>query len=481
MANAIANAVVLADAFSAPRPGAILVSGDRIAGLAHGDDVPALLARAREIHDARGAFALPGFVNAHHHGYANALRGAENDLPLELWSFFTVAWGRALDAGMLRLAILLGAAEMLRAGTTAVLDHAPGLALRAASVAAHVESGMRVGFAPMLHDRHDHDLMGFALPEGLRARIEGAGFPPPGGQAAALDELASALRGDARIRLLVAPNAPQRCSPELLDACVALRDRHALPVHAHLLETRAQAVLCRRTWPGGVVAELDRRGLLAPGASFAHCVWADDDELETIARRGATVVHNPASNLMLGSGVMRLAACMSRGIPTGLGSDSANTGGRADPFELMRLAMMLPRVDPRARAFPGAREALAMATSGGAAALGLPRDLGALAPGRLADIALVALDDGAGASALPGVEALVRHASPAHVRATMVGGAWACRDGRILAFDEEAVVADFRAHAADLLERAAPGRQAAREAAALVAPALIAFESTGTC
>ncbi|MFM8990349.1 MAG: amidohydrolase family protein [Alphaproteobacteria bacterium] len=481
MAIATANALILADAFAAPRAGAILVSGDRISGLAHGDEVPGLLAHATEIHDARGAIALPGFVNAHHHAYANVLRGAENDLPLERWSFFTVAWGRALDAELLRIAILLGAAEMLRAGTTAVLDHAPGLALRMASVAAHRESGMRVGFAPMLHDRHDHELMGFALPDGLRARIEGNGFPSLAAQEAALEELASDLHGDPRVRLLVAPNAPQRCSPALLDLCATLRARLGLPFHAHLLETRAQAVLCRRLWPRGVVAELDRRGLLAADASLAHCVWAEDAEFDLVARRDAVVVHNPASNLMLGSGIMPLGACMSRGIATALGSDSANTGGRADPFELMRLATMLPRIDPRVRRFPGDREALAMATSGGAAALGLRQELGRLAPGQLADIVLVALDDGAGATALPGPEVLVRHASPVDVQATMVAGAWAFRDGRILAFDEEAVRAGFRARAAAFVERAAPGRQAAREAADLVAPVLDAFAAGRAC
>ena len=75
--------------------------------------------------DAAGTVAMPGLVNAHHHAYGTALRGTENGLPLELWAPFTVAYGRALDAETLRLAILVGAAEMLRAGVTAVLDHAP--------------------------------------------------------------------------------------------------------------------------------------------------------------------------------------------------------------------------------------------------------------------------------------------------------------------------------------------------------------------
>lgn len=475
MAHAIANAALLGHGGGAPRPAAILIEGERISGIAHGDDMPDLLGRAATVHDARGAVALPGFVNAHHHSYGDALRGAENDLPLELWAFFTVAWGRALDAGMMRLAILVGAAEMLRAGFTAVLDHAPHFALREAALGAHRESGLRVGFAPMLHDLHDHALMGFALPDDLRERLEGAGFPAREAYAAAFRELAQALRGDPRVRLLLGPNAPQRCSPALLSLWRQLRDELALPVHAHLLETRAQAVLCRRLWPGGLVAELARQGLLAPGTSFAHCVWAEPSELDLLARHGAVVVHNPASNLMLGSGIMPYAACAARGIVLGLGSDSANTGGRADPFEGMRLATMLPRIAPGAGAFPSARDVLAMASAGGAAALGLAGETGVLRAGCLADLALVRHGGAASASAQPSAETLVRHASPADVEATMVGGAWAWRDGRVVAFDEVAVLRDFAARAEDLLARAAPGRADAREAAALLAPALAAY------
>lgn len=475
MATAIANAMLLGDADGEAHPAAILIEGERIVGIARGDDMAALVARAAAVHDARGALAVPGFVNAHHHSYGDALRGAENDLPLELWSFFTVAWGRALDAGMMRLAILLGAAEMLRAGYTAVLDHAPHFALRQAALSAHRESGLRVGFAPMLHDLHDHAQMGFALPDDLRARIEGGGFPAHDAVAAAFHELSEELRGDARVRLLLGPNAPQRCSPDLLALWRRLRDALALPVHTHLLETRAQAILCRTLWPDGVVAELERRGLLEPGLSVAHCVWAEAHELDLIARHGVAVVHNPASNLMLGSGIMPYDACVARGIVLGLGSDSANTGGRADPFEAMRLASMLPRVDPRGRRFPGAREVLAMAGAGGAAALGLSGETGQLATGRLADLVLLRLGDAATAGALHAAETVVRHASPAHVEASMVGGTWAYRDGRILAFDEAAVLRDFAARAGDLVARAAAGRDDARMAAALLAPGLAAY------
>jgi 5-methylthioadenosine/S-adenosylhomocysteine deaminase len=343
-ATTIANALVLEGWDDAPRPGAIRVEGDRIAAIAYGADAAALTARGGAVFDARGAVAMPALVNAHHHSYGNLLRGTENGLPLELWALFTVAWGRSLDAGLLRLAILVGAAEMLRAGVGSVIDHSPAIRLHAASIAAHRESGMRVGYAPMLHDRHDHDLLGFDLPAALRVEVEGAPFPPHDFYEATIAELVQTLSGDARLKLLLAPNAPQRCSPELLTLWGRLRDRHGLGVHAHLLETRAQAILCRKLWADGLVAELARRGLLAPGMAVAHGVWATAAERDLLAHHGVVVVHNPASNLMLGSGAMPFAGHRAAGVTLALGSDGANSGGTADPFELMRLAQMLPRL-----------------------------------------------------------------------------------------------------------------------------------------
>lgn len=466
----IVNALVLEGWDTTPRPGAIRIEGDRIAAIAHGDDAAALATRGGEVVDARGAIAMPALVNAHHHSYGNLLRGTENGLPLELWALFTVAWGRALDAELLRLAILVGAAEMLRAGVGAVIDHSPMIRLHPASIAAHRESGMRVGYAPMLHDRHDHDLLGFELPSGLRAAVEGPAFPPHGFYEDTIAQLAGALRGDPRLRLLLAPNAPQRCSPELLALWGRLRDRHGLGVHTHLLETRAQAILCRRLWPGGLVAELARRGLLQPGMAVAHGVWATAEERDLLARHGVVVVHNPASNLMLGSGVMPFAGHRRAGVTLALGSDGANSGGTADPFELMRLAQMLPRIAQAVGAdggpfVPSSPEVLRLATEGGTAALGLQAESGRLAPGRLADIALVALDGAEAIAIAPSVDTLVRHGGAGRIRATMVGGAWAWRDGRILAFDEAAVLTAFRARAADFAARAADERRVAGEAA----------------
>ncbi len=467
---AIAGALVLAGWDEAPRRGSVLVEGGAIAGVAHGDDARDLEARAAERVDAGGLVLMPALVNAHHHAYGNALRGTENALPLELWAPFTVAWGRALDAATLRLAILLGAAEMLRAGVASVIDHSPPLSLAEASFAAHVESGMRVGFAPFLHDRHDHDLLGLTLPDDLRAALEGAGFASADAIEAKYRALAAAAKeSDGRVRLLVGPNAPQRCSPVLLDLWARLAERHDLGAHTHLLETRAQAEIGRRLHHGSLVAMLDERGLLNGRLAVAHGVWLKPAERALLARRGVTVVHNPASNLMLGSGTMPWASYTGLGATLALGSDSANTGGSANPFELMRLALMLPRVASTDwRRWPTPRDALRMATEGGAAALGLAGRTGRIAPGFAADLTLVA----PACAIVPSVEALVQHGGPHAVRATMVAGRWAYRDGRVLAFDEMAVEAAFHDRAGEIAERAAPALAAARVARDVLGPQL---------
>jgi cytosine/adenosine deaminase-related metal-dependent hydrolase len=433
----------------------VLVEGNRIAAVAAApDDRAALRARAAEHVDAPGCWLIPGLIDAHAHGYATLLRGTENSLPLELWALYTTLYGRAYDAAAMRAAVLLGSAERIRAGITGWIDHSPMVHLAESALAAHAESGLRVGWAAFLHDISDYDLLGVDLPADV-ARLAG-GTPPFNADiyAQRFAEIVQSARPD-RVSVLLGPNAPQRCSPAAWALWRTLRDRHGVGVHTHLMETRAQAAIGQR-WPGGMIVEMERQGLMDDRLSVAHGVWLTVQERATLARHGVTLSHNPASNLMLGSGIMPLAESRAAGLAVAIGTDSANTGGRHDLFEAMRLAMMLPRVSSSPyNAWPTARDVLAMATRNGAAALGRRGELGRIAPGQLADLVLVRRD-AATTLALDGsVAALVQHASPAAVDAVMVDGRWLMRDGRILAFDETAAIATARDAIATIAERTA--------------------------
>ena len=442
------------------RLGSVMVRDGRIAAVAHGvDDCAGLRQQAREVVDAAGCWLIPGLIDAHAHGYAPLLRGTENSLPLELWALYTVLYGRAFDGAAIRAAVLLGAAERIRGGVTGVIDHSPYVGLWPEALAAHEASGLRVGYAAFLHDVSDYDLLGMTLPDSIADLVGGAPALDAGAYAGRFAELVQAARGGSgRVGVQLGPNAPQRCSPAAWALWRELRERHGLPVHLHLMETRAQAMIGRRDWEGGLLAEMGRRDLLAPGLSAAHGIWLDERERARLGEAGATVIHNPASNLMLGSGVMNLLSYRALGVKLALGTDSANTGGRADLFEVMRLAMMLPRIaTPDPAAWPRAPEVLGMATRNGAAVLGLGGQVGVIAPGQLADLALVRHDRAATVAMHRDVAALVQYGSPDAVERVMVGGAWVMRMGRILAFDEGAAVAAAEAAAAAIAGRVGVG------------------------
>ena len=437
------------------RPGTLLAENGLIAALGWtAEERAALRARAAEVVDAPECWLLPGLVDAHAHAYAGVLRGTESSLPLELWALFTTVYGRALDDRALRAAILLGAAERLRSGCTALVDHTPYTALAEAALAAHEAGGLRVGYAAFLQDVSDYELMGLPLPPALADMAQLPPLDPAAFEARFAAIVAAARAGSGRVVPMLGPNAPQRCSPAAWAVWRRLRDRHGVPVHTHLLETPAQRRACRDGWPGGIVAAMEREGLLEGNLSLAHGVWLDPAQSEMLARHDATVVHNPASNLMLGSGALPYAAHRRAGLRLALGTDSANTGGRHDLWEAMRLAFMLHRApgsDP-AR-WPRAPDVLRMATGNGAGVLGI--ETGRLQPGALADLVLVRRTDAATLLLDETPEGLLLHANGTAVDRVFVGGVPVFAAGRILAFDEDAVLAEAAALRAEMRDRAA--------------------------
>ena len=464
----IANArLVRLEAGDAPRPGGVLVEGGSIAAVALTDrEQRDARTRARDVFDATGMILMPGLVNAHYHSYGTLLKGTENSLPLEPWALYTVAYGRALGAEAMRLAVLLGAAEMIRNGVTACLDHFPHTRWADVALSAHEASGMRVAFAPFMYDVFDHEFLQIALPPEIRAALETA--PRSDGATAErmYRDLGSRWRDHRRVTIVLGPNAFQRCSPALLEVWRRLAADPGFHAHTHLVETRAQAVRGRAVWPDGTVAEMARAGLLGERLSVAHGVWLTPEEGDLLARHGVTVVHNPASNLMLGSGRLALATMLERGVPLALGTDSSNSGGRHDLFEIMRLALMLPRADtPEPRAWPAPRRIFEMATTGGARAIGQAGVVGRIETGQRADLVLLDPRGAELAGSPVTVPHLVQHGSATAVAAVMIDGSWVLRAARILAFDEAAVLAESAAIATEVRAAAGPALVLAETAA----------------
>jgi 5-methylthioadenosine/S-adenosylhomocysteine deaminase len=218
-----------------------------------------------------------------------------------------------------------------------------------------------------------------------------------------------------------------------------------LPVFVHVLETRIQAFSARKFLGKGMVEYLAQQGLLGPLTTLIHCVWVNDKDIELIAASGSRVVHNPLSNLKLGSGIAPVRKMRNAGIAVGLGTDNHNASDVPNMFEAMKLAALIHRgPDTDYHGWIGSREALDMATRGGARCAGLGHETGELQPGRKADLVMLDLDR---LSFLPRhdlVNQLVFCEHGEAVEMVVVDGKILLRDGRIQSIDEEKILSELK-------------------------------------
>ena len=349
-------------------------------------------ANVDRIIDAHGKIIIPGLINAHTHSYANITKGSTGTMPLEMWMVYIMALGKLLEPEDVYYSVLLGIAEMLKTGTTACIDHlAQSYEGLEAAMAAYEISGMRTAMAPMISDKDYLDSLppvAEDIPTGLFNTVH-----PPSGQE--LMETTSRLfkkwhRKNGRLNVLTGPSGPQRCSDALLKRCASFARDYDTVLHTHLLETRKQVETGMTFYGKPMVLHLEEIGMLNCKTSFAHCVWLTEPEVETAANRNSVIVHNPASNLRLGSGKAPIGAYKKAGLTIALGTDGTNCGCSVNMFESMRLAGILHNPDePLPEQWIRPDEVLSMATLNGAKAAGLDHETGSLEVGKKADITVL--------------------------------------------------------------------------------------------
>ncbi|WP_101842856.1 amidohydrolase family protein [Halobacillus sp. Marseille-P3879] len=402
---------------------------------------------AEEVIDAQWNLLIPGMTNAHYHSYSNLLKGTKSNLPLELWSLYTIAYGLSLDDEDIYLSVLIGAADMIRSGITGCVDHFPHLNRAVAALQAYEKSGMHVGFAPMIQNVSDEEFLGLS-DEKNNPVYE-------------LDEIRDFYTNlihnwhlkNEKIQVMLGPNAPQRCSQEALKLCKDLSDQYGLEVHTHLLETKIQKDIGDLTFANGVLGHLDEAGLLNEKLSVAHAVWLDEHEMNRIIEKDVSVVHNPASNMILGSGIAPVANYVNRNISVGLGSDASNCGISHCSFEMMRLSLMMSRVNNRDyENWLQPDEVFNMATrSGGHIVKGSKR--GKIAEGYNADLVLVNRKSNTFISKEDLISQLVFYEQGQSIKAVMIKGKWVYRENKILAFDEQEIIERIQERSGELRRR----------------------------
>ena len=327
--------------------------------------------RAEEIIDGRKKAVLPGLVNCHTHAPMTLLRGLGEDVPLDAWLREHIWPVEArIKPEHVYWGALLACLEMALTGTTCFCD----MYLHEGQVAeAVLKAGLRAVLAPGLLDAPGPEVGERLFRDAVRVfeRYDGA--------------------GDGRIKVVFGPHAVYTCSEELLERVRDKARELGTGIHIHLAETEQEVRDCLAEHGRTPAELLDQLGLLGPGTSAAHCVHLSDADMALLAERGAKVVHCPVANAKLGVGVARVPEMLSSGLAVGLGTDGPASNNSLDMFEVVKFACLLQKA---ARADPTvlkAREALEMATLGGARVLDLEGQIGSLEPGKRADFVVLDL------------------------------------------------------------------------------------------
>jgi len=451
----------------------ILVEGDRIAAVG-----PALAPAEARVLEAAGRIVLPGLGNAHTHAASHLARGRAGSWTLEdLLTNAPANYGfRTPEDDYLSAAI--GAIEMLKTGCTSAYDlymAVPAITDEAfeATVRAYTDVGVRVVLAPAVADIvFFQTVPGLIdlLPADLRASVEAMQPAPTKGLLELTERAIRRFHGaaDGRVRVAIAPTIPNQATDEFLDGCVRLVREYGVGVHTHLAESKVQVIESRRRWGTTIVARLAAHGLLGPGFVGAHGVWLADDDMKMLADAGGAIAHNPGSNLRLGCGIAPVRELLDRGVAVGLGTDGSVCADNQNLFEVLRIASVVStiRFPHETDRWLDAATAWNLATTGSARVLGQAGDLGAIAPGRKADLVLLRADSVFLRPLADPVNALVYAETGASVDTVLVGGRVVVEGGRVTTVDEARIYARAQ-EAAERQHRASGG---ARVLAGRLAP-----------
>jgi 5-methylthioadenosine/S-adenosylhomocysteine deaminase len=410
--------------------GDLLIEGDRIAQIA-----PSIDAEADDVIDAGGGPVLPGFTQSHIHLCQTLFRGQADDETLLDWLNTITDLESRHNPDTLYASARLGIAEIIKSGTTAIIDM--GTMRHQDSVfQAMEESGIRGQSGKAMMDLTEN------LPPALQESTEDS-----------INESMDLLgrwhgKADGRIRYGFAPRWQLWNTEELLKEIKVESDRHNAGIHGHAGEIQYEVPAMLQQRGRRNLKYLEHIGVVGPNVQMAHCIWLDDDEITVLSETGTHVMHCPCCNLKLGSGIAKIPEMLARGVSVAMGSDGGPSNNNLDMFIEMRVASLIHKYRLGAEAMP-AEDVLGMATNGGAAALGLADQTGSLEEGKKADV--IVLDDG-GISAAPiadyaiddPVKRIVSSYQSASVRTSVIDGRVVMRDRVLQTMDEEEVMADAR-------------------------------------
>ena len=398
---------------------------------------------------------IPGLVNAHHHAGLTPFQLGVPDHPLETWIVARRA-NRDVD---LYLDTLYCAMQMIESGITTVMHNQALTRLpvdaelyesSARILQAYEDSGMRVAFSLSHRDQnqlvYEEDARFVAtLPRDLSEEVERDLSARPVSIEDYLSLSAELFdkKQSGRTRVFISPHNVHTCSDTLLREIKDFGVRRSTGIHIHLLETIYQKMYGTRNWGKSPLEHLNDLGFLGPEVSCAHGMWLTDSDMDILAETGTAICHNPSSNLRLKSGIAPLNRMLEKGVTVAIGIDEAGINDDNDILQEMRLAQKLHRVPGVASASPTSHQVLNMATANGARVTFFGDKVGALEPGRRADMVLVSLERITEPFLHPNtdiVDALVYRGRGLDVDTVIVDGQVLLRHRQFTMLDKESVI-----------------------------------------
>jgi len=421
--------VTMDDKGTVLRDGAVAIADGVIVATGDARDIAARYAAAETL-PGDGRVVLPGLINGHSHAAMTLLRGVADDLALMDWlnNYIFPAEVEFVDSEFVRIGTELACWEMIRGGTTTFVDmyYYPDTIARVVA-----DCGMRAMISATVIGQRSPD-------------AEGAG-----------DSIAKGLAfidrwqgRNSRITPIFGPHADYTLNAEQLEATRAAAIDAGVPISIHLSESPYEVEYSREHYGTTSIEFLESIGFFDGPTIAAHVVWPTPGEIPILVRREVGVIHNPTSNMKIASGIAPMAEMLRAGVHVGLGTDGAASNNDLDMWEEMRLAAFLQKVDRMDPQVLPAATVLAMATRGGAEAIGMRGKIGEVRAGLRGDVIQVSFDDVHFVPTYDVISHLVYVADEQDVAAVVVDGKVLMKDGEFLTIDTARVRREANALAA---------------------------------
>jgi len=376
--------------------------------------------RATRIINAAGKVVMPGLINTHTHVPMVMFRGIADDLVLMEWlqKYIFPAEAKNVDEQFVRWGARLGILEMIRGGTTTYVDM---YYFEEAIADETARAGMRAVLGETLID--------FPAPDN---KTWDAGM-------AYMEKFAAKWKGHSLITPAIAPHAPYTVSTDHFKQAHSLSQKLGIPLVTHMAEDQAEVKTIQERYGATSVAYLDRIGVLDERTIAAHMVWPATEDIATLAKRSVGIAHCPQSNMKLAAGAAPVPAMLKAGVAVGLGTDGAASNNDLDMWEEMDAAAKLHKLTSKDPTVINAREALEMATTGGARAIHQDKEIGSLEAGKRADVIIVGMTSEHQTPLYNVYSQLVYATKAADVETVIINGRVVMLNRRVLTIDDRSV------------------------------------------